>query len=166
MYGVFDRISSATQFLQIAAANSFSQVIFWLLEIRKRAICYVKLKVTESQLLHHTENDNNDISNKSAFSFIRQLSTLHSPQLQLSAICCWASAPAAQRTCCKRAVQQSIDISCPPGAQRQTRCTPLGRSTGQIEGRTDARPFHRPCSAYYAGSVNNNIVYDPKWPLS
>jgi len=29
------------------------------------------------------------------------------------------------------------------------------RSMGQTDRRTDARPFHRPCSAYYASSVNN-----------
>jgi len=143
MYGVFDRISSATQFLQIAAANSFSQVIFWHLEIRKRAICYVKLKVTESQLLHHTENDNNDISNKSAFSFIRQLSTLHSPQLQLSAICCWASAPAAQRTCCTthllQARRAAVDRYFLPAGRSAANPLHAARSIDRTDRRTDRR---------------------------
>ena len=33
-----------------------------------------------------------------------------------------------------------------------------GRTMGQTDGRTDARPLHEPCSAYYAGSVNNQLV--------
>ena len=38
---------------------------------------------------------------------------------------------------------------------QQTRRTPLLLSIDGTDGRTDARSFHRPCSAYYAGSVNN-----------
>jgi len=29
-------------------------------------------------------------------------------------------------------------------------------TNGQTDRRTDARPLHRPCSAYYVGSVNTN----------
>jgi len=32
------------------------------------------------------------------------------------------------------------------------------RSTGQTDGQTDARPFHKPCSGCYAGSVKNCSV--------
>jgi len=39
------------------------------------------------------------------------------------------------------------------GTQQQTHC--CGRSTGQTVIRTDTRPLHRPCSAYYADSVKN-----------
>ena len=49
----------------------------------------------------------------------------------------------------------SIDISCPRGAQQQTHRPPLLHSIDGTDRQTDARPFHRPCSAYYAGSVNN-----------
>jgi len=52
----------------------------------------------------------------------------------------------------------SIDISCPHGTQQQTRRTPrlrLNDGTHRpTDGRTDARPLHRPCSTYYASSVN------------
>jgi len=44
------------------------------------------------------------------------------------------------------AVQQSIDISRPPGPQQQTRRTLLQRANG-TDGRTDTVPLHRPCSA-------------------
>jgi len=46
---------------------------------------------------------------------------------------------------------------------QQTRRTPLLLSIDGTDGRTDARPFHRPCSAYYAGSVNN--VGAKFWPF-
>jgi len=50
--------------------------------------------------------------------------------------------------------QQSIDISCPPGAQQQTRRTPLLWSNDGTDRRTGTRASHRPCFAYYAGSGN------------
>jgi len=50
----------------------------------------------------------------------------------------------------------------PAGAQQQTRRTPLLMLTGgtdrQTDERTDARPLHKPCSAYYAGSVKKNKI--------
>jgi len=46
-----------------------------------------------------------------------------------------------------------IDISCPRGAQQQTRRTPLLLSIDGTDGRTDARPLHRPGAAYYANSA-------------
>jgi len=58
------------------------------------------------------------------------------------------------------AVQQSIDISCPPGPQQQTRRTLLQRANGTDRGRTDAVPLYRPCSAYCTGSANK---LDPTW---
>jgi len=42
----------------------------------------------------------------------------------------------------------SISLSYPPGAQQKTCRTLPQRSTDR---RTDTGPFHRPCSAYYAG---------------
>ena len=56
-------------------------------------------------------------------------------------------------------LQQSIDISFPPGPQQQTRRTLLQWANG-TDRRTDTVPFHRPCSAYYAGSANNNRTVD------
>jgi len=56
-------------------------------------------------------------------------------------------------------LQQSIDISCPPCPQQQTRRTLLQWANG-TDRRTDTVPFHRPCSAYYAGSANNNRTVD------
>ena len=53
---------------------------------------------------------------------------------------CWSISPA--RTA----------LSSKPAARR---C--CCRSTGQTDGRTDTRPLHRPCSAYYAGSVNIHL---------
>jgi len=52
-----------------------------------------------------------------------------------------------------------IDISCPYCTQQQTRRTPLLRSIDGTESRpTFARPFHRPSSAYYAGSINKSHI--------
>jgi len=66
-------------------------------------------------------------------------------------ICCWgASAPAARRR------QLSIDVSCLQGAQQQTAVAVVDQ--WETDRRTDVRPLRRPCSAYYAGSVN-------KWKL-
>jgi len=54
----------------------------------------------------------------------------------------------------------SIGIYCPQGAQQQTRGTLLLLSVDGTDRRTDERTdgrtdTHRPCSAYYAGSVKN-----------
>jgi len=68
--------------------------------------------------------------NKSVVSFLRQLSTWHCPHSLLR-----------PRVACGAAVagQQSIDISCPPGAQLQTRRTLLQRSIDGTDRQTDGR---------------------------
>jgi len=48
----------------------------------------------------------------------------------------------------------SIDISCPHGAQQQTRRTLVLQSNNGTYRRTDTRPLHRPRYAYYAGGAN------------
>ena len=61
----------------------------------------------------------------------------------------------ARRRCCSPAVQQSTDISWPPGPKQQT-CSSggrIGHTDRQTDGRTDARQFHKTCCAYFAGSV-------------
>jgi len=55
--------------------------------------------------------------NKSVFSFLRALTTWHCPHLLLHAVL-------RPRAAATPAVQQSIDISNPPGPQQQTRRTP------------------------------------------
>jgi len=53
--------------------------------------------------------------------------------------------------------QQSVDISFSPGPQQQTRVeAERGGRMGKTDGRT-LYPLHRPCSAYYAGSANNQL---------
>ena len=64
---------------------------------------------------------------------------------------------AARRAAAAPAVQQSIDISYPPGLQQQTCRTLLQRANG-TDSRTDTVPFHRPCSTYCAGSANNSKI--------
>jgi len=60
----------------------------------------------------------------------------------------------------------SIDISCLQGTQQQT-CQPLlllsidGTADGRTDDMTDTRPFHRPCSAYCAGSDNTGWAKKP-----
>ena len=63
--------------------------------------------------------------------------------------CCWAPA-----------VQQSIDISCPPGAQQQTRRTLLQRSINETVRRTDRRTPNRypDTAAYSAISVSIAVL--------
>jgi len=57
-------------------------------------------------------------------------------------------------------VQQSIDISCPPGPQQQTRRSGVQRPDDEMDGHTDrltdARHFRRPCTAYIANRVDNS----------
>jgi len=55
-------------------------------------------------------------------------------QRDTARICCCAP-------CCRRAVQQSIDISSPPGATAVRRC--CVRSMGQTDGRTYGRTLNR-----------------------
>jgi len=81
---------------------------------------------------------------KSLLCLLRQLST------DATRICRWAPAPAPRRP------QRSIDISCPWGAQQQTHRPPLllsiDRTERRTDGRTDARSFNRPCTAYGSAS--------------
>jgi len=57
------------------------------------------------------------------FSFLRALTTWHCPHLLLRAVL-------RSRAAATPAVQQSIDISYPPGPQQQTRRTLLQRANG------------------------------------
>ena len=71
----------------------------------------------------------------------RRLSTWRCPHLMLSA-----------GACCMHGARSCRSIPCPQGAQQQTCRPPLLLSIDGTDGRTDARPLHRPCCA---GSVNN-----------
>jgi len=42
------------------------------------------------------------------------------------------------------------------GAQQQTRSSGVRRADDGTDGQTDAGPFHRPCSAYYASNFGTN----------
>ena len=64
--------------------------------------------------------------------------------------------PAFARRCCSIS-QQSIDISCRRAHSSKPAAAACCDRMGQTERQTDARQLHRPCSAYYAGSVNNEI---------
>jgi len=55
------------------------------------------------------------------------------------AACCGAFA--AGRACGRHAVQQSIDIACPRGAQQQTRRSSVRRENGGTDRQTDGRPI-------------------------
>jgi len=67
------------------------------------------------------------------------------------------SAPAAGTR--RRCPQLSIDISCPQGAQQQTRRPPLLLSIDGTDRRTYTRPLRRPCSAYYAGNISRIVIF-------
>jgi len=73
--------------------------------------------------------------NKSVFSFLRTLKTWHCPHLLLRAVL-------RPRAAAAPAVQQSIDISQPPGPQQQTRRTLMQRANG-TDRRTDGRTPYR-----------------------
>jgi len=64
---------------------------------------------------------------------------------------------AVRRAAAAPAVQQSIDISYPPGPHLQT-CSSGFAAVGPCsDRRTDTVPFRRPFSAYYAGSASNSV---------
>ena len=54
------------------------------------------------------------------------------------------------------AVQQSIDVSWPPGPQQQTRRTLLQRSIAGTDRRTDIVQLHRPCRVQVAAVLTVN----------
>jgi len=71
------------------------------------------------------------------------------------------------------AVQQSVDISYPPGQRQQTRRTLLQRSTDgtdrQTDERTDTVPLHRPWRILRAVSTSGDVAEMTKlsaiiWP--
>ena len=80
-------------------------------------------------------------------------STWHCPCLMPSAVlrrrCCCAPAPAIDRYPARRA------LSSKPVARRSC-CRTMGQTTnGRTDRQTDARPFHRPCSACGLSITNN-----------
>jgi len=100
--------------------------------------------------------DNNVVSNeqrrfpdKSVFSSLRRCkhdtARSHPP-------CCYGYESKTGRACCRRAVQQSIDIAYLRGPQQQTRRKLLQRVNGTQQ--TDTVPLHRLCRILYASSVN------------
>jgi len=84
--------------------------------------------------------------NMSVFSLVNSADNMTLPTL--AADCC-AVAPLLLGA---RHSPLSINISCPHGAQQQTRCTPLLSLNDETD--RHMKPLHRPCSAYYAGSTN------------
>jgi len=68
--------------------------------------------------------------NKSVFSLLQQLETRY---LLLPPCCCGCGSKGG-RACCRRAMQQPIDIGCPRGPQQQTRRTLLQRSIDGADG--------------------------------
>ena len=80
-------------------------------------------------------------ANESTCSFLRPLSTWHSPHLLLSA--------ELKVSFCSAAAARTA-LSSKPAARH--RCSWM---TGQTDGRTDTRPLQRPCSTYHARSANN-----------
>ena len=55
--------------------------------------------------------------------------------------------------------QQSIDISCWPGPQQQTCSSGVRRPDGTDRQADGRRQLHKPCSTYFAGSVNKSQVF-------
>ena len=87
------------------------------------------------------------VSSKSGFSLLQRLETRHCSHLLLAAVLL-------RHGCCRAPdVQQSIDISCPPGSQQQTRCTCSGRQMEETDGRTDTVPLHRSCRILFEHSL-------------
>ena len=88
------------------------------------------------------------------FSILRHLSTKHCSCLLLSAVLRprgAATLPLGGRRC--RSISTAgTALSSKPAARHG-----CGRMMGQTDRRTDARPFHRSCSAYYARSINNGF---------
>ena len=73
--------------------------------------------------------------------------------LGLSAVNMTLPAFAAERCACFTAIDRYL---LPVG---QSSANPqLLRSISRTDGRTDARPFHRPCSVHYAASVNKMMM--------
>ena len=93
----------------------------------------------KKQLLHYIIGVHFN-TNNSVISVVRRLSTWHCPHLLLSA---------------GAGSRQSVSPVHTALSSKPATCRCCCRSMGQTDGQTDARPFHRPCSAYYAGTVNN-----------
>ena len=89
---------------------------------------------------------------KSAFSFKRRC------KRDTARVCCWAPCCCGYRSkggraCCRRAVQQSIDVACP---QQQIRRGSGTRWDRQTDRQTDTVSLHRP-AAQYASSANKEV---------
>ena len=67
-----------------------------------------------------------------------------------------------QRCCCQ-APALSINIACLHGTQQQIHNTVLLLSNDGTDRRTNSLPFHRPCSAYYVGSIHRVLISINSW---
>jgi len=74
------------------------------------------------------------------------------------------------RICCSAVAAVCRRVLSPAGGALSSKlaCTLLLLSIDGTDRRTDARPFHKSCSAYYAGSVKNEdslyrSFYEPRW---
>ena len=84
---------------------------------------------------------------RSLFTFLRRC------KHDIARICCWPPCccgygSKGDRACCRRAVQQSIDVACPLGPQQQTCWTLLQQSNRKDRwtgSQTDTIPLHIPC---------------------
>jgi len=92
--------------------------------------------------------------NKSAFSLLRWL--LH-------------GAPAARRLqrarSCRSMSPARRALSSKPAARRRC-CRSMGQTDRPTDGQTDARPLHKPCSAYWGSTVSTDAAAGPPWTSS
>jgi len=93
-----------------------------------------------------------DVVNKSVFSLVPRLSTWRCPQLQAPELIDsrYATPAVADRY-----------LLLPP---RLRQAAVVDRRDRQTDRRTDIRPLHRPCAAFYAGNVNQfNVIIRTTW---
>ena len=92
--------------------------------------------------------------NKSAFSLLWWL--LH-------------GAPAARRLqrarSCRSMSPARRALSSKPAARRRC-CRSMGQTDRPTDGQTDARPLHKPCSAYWGSTVSTDAAAGPPWTSS
>jgi len=86
------------------------------------------------------------------FSFLRQLSAFAAELRAAAPLLLGADACAACLMQARRAAVDDISSAGRSATNPLHAAAAVDRWDRRTDGRTDARPFHSPCSAYYAGS--------------
>ena len=79
---------------------------------------------------------------------------------------CWCCQWQRQRLLAFAAAAPCSNRSISPARRAHSSKPAAAACDGRMQGQTDVGPLHRPCSAYYTSSVNNNWQYETRFTVN